>query len=258
MMSIVSRSILTGMAAVAAMPVLAQQMSVVGDYVLLSDHYGGPAYIGLPLVGRSVPDAPVEALSAKAMSGEAIATMFAGLCLATPFDRASYDAARATVASDFVSAARALPDFAAPRALIGVNNVAATQIVQERSDYGLASLWTGEGADQLKDRQVLRYSGSLVITGPVKPKDLYAPQCNLTLHVSGLTVAKPLLDGIQNAASGFVAGKRTEKPKYGYAVWTSAGADGRTLRITANAEKLHKPEQVVHITLQLLPAEKSK
>ncbi len=258
MMAIVGRTLLTGMAAVAAMPALAQQMSVVGDYVLLSDNYGGSSYIGLPLAGRSVPDAPVEALPAKAMSGEAVAAMFAGLCLGKPFDRASYDAALPTVAPDFVSAARALPDFAAPRALIGVNNVAATQIVQERSDYGFASLWTGEGVDQLKDRQALRYSGSLVITGPVKPKDLYAPQCNLTLHVSGLTAAKPLLDGIQGAATGFTAGKRVEKPKYGYAVWTSAGADGRTLRITANAEKLHKPEQVVHITLQLLPAEKSK
>jgi hypothetical protein len=229
-----------------------------GDYVLLSDAYGSAAYIGLPLMGRSAPDDPVTLLPAKAMAGEEISALFSKICLTKLFDRASYDAGLAALGPEFVSSPRALPDYAAPRPLIGVNKVAATQIVQERAGFGAASLWTGEGADQLKDRQVLRYSGSLVISGPVKPQDYYAPQCNLTLHVTALTSAKSLLDGIQTAAMGFKVVKRDEKPKYGYAVWTSAGPDGRVTRITADAERLNKPEQTVHVTVQLLPPGKTK
>jgi hypothetical protein len=228
------------------------------DYVLLSDNYGGRGYIGLPLVGPKVPYEPIEAFQAKPMSGEQIADLFTRLCLAKPFDRASYLAGRDDVAKDFVSGSRSLPDFVTPKPLLGVTKVPATQLIQENSEFGIASLWLGEGIEGLSNRQYLRYSGGLVITGPVKAKDLYAPQCNLTLRVSELTSSQALLNGIQAATTGFTVVKRVEKPKYGFAVWTKSVAGERTIRISADASYLNKAAQTVHMTIQLLPAGQNK
>ena len=228
------------------------------NYVLLSDKYGGHQYIGLPLVDRATPDEPIESLQARPMSGDQVSNIFAQLCLTKLFDRASYDAARANAAKEFVSANIDLAEFTAPNPLIGTYTRAATELVQEHSEYGIASLWLGDGVEALKGRQYVGYSGSLVITGPVSAKDMYAPQCNLTVRVSGLGSSKALLEGIQNSATGFTVIKRVEKPKYGYATWTKRGEDGRTVRITAESGYLLKPTQIVHLTVQLLPVGKDK
>lgn len=228
------------------------------DYVLLSDDYGGRGYIGTQFTGPGVPDEPLDALTAKELSGDQISALFVQLCLAKPFDRSSYDAALKGPVSEFRSTTIALSDYAAAKPLIGVNKMPGTQIVQERSDYGAASLWLGDGIEALPNRLFLRYSGGLVITGPVKAKDLYAPQCNLTVRVTGLTSAAALLDGVQNGAVGFKALKRAAKPKYGYGVWTRAREGGRTARITVDASSLHKAVQIVHLTVQLLPVGRVK
>jgi hypothetical protein len=228
------------------------------NYILLSDNYGGHQYIGLPLVGKATPDEPISALPARLMTGDQVSNIFVQLCLTKLFDRSSYDAARADAAKDFVSADISLAEFTAPNPLIGTYTRAATRLVQEHSEYGIASLWLGDGVEALKGRQYIGYSGRLVITGPVSAKDMYSPQCNLTVNVSGLGSSKALLDGIQNSATGFAVIKRVEKPKYGYATWIKHGEDGRNVRITADSGYLLKPTQIVHLTVQLLPAGKYK
>jgi hypothetical protein len=241
-----------------AMPLGAQPSAAASgaSYVLLSDDSGGRAYIGLPLVGNSLPDEPIESFAASAMTGEQTAELFANLCLKRLFDGDAYAAARKS--SGFVSRPSRLPYFEAAKPLLGVNKVAATELTQDESANGIASFWSGEGLDALTNRQYLRYSGGLVITGPVKAKNFHAPQCNLTLRLAGLTDSRPLLDGIQSSAAGFASSKRADKPKYGYAIWTKTLEGGSVARITANVTNLNKPEQTVHLTLQMLPAAKPK
>jgi hypothetical protein len=240
----------------AALPsALAAQASP--DYVLLSDEYGGRGYVGMTMVG-ALPQEPIAALTAKPISGKRIGDMFAGLCLRALFDRTSYDAARATVAPEFVSHTVALAATSTPKPLLGSYSMPVLQITQEHSVYGIASLWQGNEASSLENRLILRYSGGLVITGPVSAKRLYAPQCNLTVHVTGLTSATELLDTVNAAAVGFTPGKRTEKPKYGSATWSKVGAGSSIVRITVEANTLQKPDQLVHLTVQQLPLGKSK
>lgn len=257
MMFVTLRSVLAGIAAFAAMPVVAQEVPTAVDYFVLSDRDGDPTYIVRTLVdwvGSDAPvEAPVEALHAKAISGKEIASLFAGLCLTKPFDRVSYDSGRSTFAPDFSSRARGTPEVSALRPLIEGSNVVAAPIVQARSDYGYLSFWTGDGADQLKDRDVVRYLDDLPLIGQVKKGDFDAPQCNLTLRVSGMSSAKPMLDEIQGAANGFTLVKRAEAAGHGNGAWSMVRPDGRTVRLIAKAEQLRKPEQIVHITLQLLP-----
>lgn len=226
---------------------------------LLSDRYGDPGYVGfLPDANGRVPDDPIESLNAKALSAAEISSLFAKLCMTKPFDRAVYEGARAESASDFRPTVRHIAATSVAKPLIGSTQIPAVELTQNLSDYGITSLWLGEGADSLKGRWYLRYSGSLIMTGPFEKKDVYAPQCNLTLHVTGLTASKELLDGIERLSAGYTSVKRVEKPKYGYAIWNGPPIEGRVPRLTANLSKLNKPAQAVHITLQLLPAPKAK
>ena len=235
---------------------LSEDMRPIANYVLLSNDYGGRTYIGLPLVGRETPSEPIEAFPAKAQSGNEIAALFNKLCLTKPFDRQSFDASAS--AAGFSSFQRDLPDFSAPRPLLGVDKVPGTQIVQSEAANGIASLWLGDGVEGLAKRQYLRYSGSLVIIGPVKAQDFYAPQCNLTVRVSGLNASNVLLDAVQETAVGFDVIKRVDKPKYGYAIWTRSSDDGRAVRIRVDADDLNKSQQTVHLTVQKLPLGKVK
>jgi len=246
--------------AVTAVPTsVSAQMVKKSDYALLSDKYGDPGYVGLMLgYGQRSIDDPLDTFQARAMSGPEIATLFQRLCLDKPFDREAFSAASQSAAPDFRPTVRELTDFSAPKPLLGSYNVAATTLSQNVSDYGITGLWLGEEAEKLEKRPYVRFSGGLIMTGPFERKDVYAPQCNLTLKVSGLASAKALLDTVQAALPGYAGAKRVEKPKYGYAIWTGPRIDGRVPRVTATANKLNKPEQTVHLTIQLLPAGMAK
>jgi hypothetical protein len=234
------------------------QIATSNDFIMLSNDYGGRTYIGLPLAGQQTPKDPLDSLEAATISGPEIGAMFAQLCLTKLFDRGAYEAALASSAKDFKTTTRSLPAFSSPKPLLGSYNVAPGQFAQEQSRYGFSSLWLGEGLASIANRQFLRYSGSLVISGPVNAKDFYVPQCNLAARVSGLTSAAALLDSVQTAAAGASTIKRVEKPKYGYGIWTLPTGDGRLARISVEANALHKPAQTVYLTVQLLPVGKTK
>lgn len=247
-----------GVAAFAVAPSQAQPATaerIVGDYVLLSDEIGRPEYI----VGASgdLPREPIEALRAAPLTSERIGSLFANLCIASNFDRTAYHTARAEHAPEFVTANYVLSGYSAARPLVGSRQVPEVEFAQEHSSYGRSSLWLGENSAEIKGRTTLTYSGQIVITHPFDPEDSFSPQCNVTLRVSGLTASAGVLDAIQNAATGFTALKRVEKPKYGYATWTRAAENGRIVRIKADVSGLNKAEQTVHLTFQLLPVGKT-
>lgn len=230
----------------------------VSEVALLSEARGGFGFIGLKpdQFGRT-PDNPMDQYAAKALTGQQISQMFSELCLKAPFDAKRYDLA-IQGQGGFSSQVTDVEETSIPKPLLGSTTRGATQIRQHASTYGISGLWLGENAEQLEGRYFLRYSGSLVITGPFKAKNIYAPQCNLTLRATGLTSGTELLDGIEASASGFVSLKRKEKKKYAQATWTGPQIDGRVPRISASVSSLHKPEQTVHLTLQLLPEGKVK
>lgn len=246
-------------ALIAVSPAAAQEL------ITLTEDSGRSAYIGFPHTGRVGTDVlltnggkPTDELSPRAITPPEIAELFAKLCLSAPFSRETYDQARTGIAKDFVTKTIRLASSTAPNPLFGSKTQLEVEFNQEAAPYGLASLWLGENAQALAGRQYRIFSGGVMIIGPVKTASFYAPQCNLTLQVSGLTSTKALFDGLQSSGSNLTAIKRTEKPKYGYAVWTLPSANGRVARLTANADALDKSTQTLHITIQLLPVGKVK
>ena len=239
--------------------VTAAQVAQNSNYILLSDKYGDPGYVGLmPEYGARSIDDPLDAFQARAMSGPEIGSLFQQLCLNKPFDAAAYSAAREAAAPEFRPTVRNLPDFSAPKPLLGSFKVAGASFSQDFSDYGISSIWLGQDVETLNNRPFARFSGSLIITGPFEAKDVYAPQCNVTLKVTKLETAKELLDTVQAALLGYSNVKRVEKPKYGYAIWTGSPVGGQIPRVTVTANALNKPEQTVHLTIQLLPVGMTK
>lgn len=224
------------------------------EYILLMDKYGDPGYVGLtPAYGaRSIED-PMDSFSARGMSGPEVASLFQKICLARPFDATAYADALKSSAPEFHATVSQLSDFSAPKPLIGSFTVAAVTFPQNVADYGISNIWLGDNGDKLNNRPFVIFSGSLVITRPFETKSSYAPQCNLIVKVSGITESKSFLDAIQAALPGYTAAKRVEKPKYGYGIWLGSPVDGRIPRVTVMADKLNKPEQLVNLTIQLLP-----
>lgn len=68
-----------------------------------------------------------------------------------------------------------------------------------------------------------------------------------------VTESKELIDAVQTGLPGYTAAKCVEKPKSGFGIWLGEPIDGRTPRVTVTADKLNKPEQIVYLTIQLLP-----
>ena len=88
--------------AVAFPALAAAQVTQSSDYILFSDKYGDPGYVGLmPAYGARSVDDPLDALQARPMSGLEIGSLFQQLCLSKPFDAAAYSAAREAVAPEF-------------------------------------------------------------------------------------------------------------------------------------------------------------
>ncbi|MCW2351702.1 hypothetical protein [Sphingobium sp. B12D2B] len=238
-----------------ALPAVALAQTGQGaDYMLITDKYGSPSYVGLvPAYGERSVDDPMDSFSARSMSGPEVASLFQKICLSKPFDVAAYAEAVKSSAPDFHATVSNLPDFSAPKPLIGTFSVPAVTFSQNVAGYGISNIWLGENGEKLNNRPYARFSGSLIITGPFEAKKSYAPQCNLIVKVNGVTQSNELLDAIQAALPGYTVAKRVDKPKYGYGVWLGLPVDGRIARVTVTADELNKPEQVVHLTIQLLP-----
>ena len=223
-------------------------------YVLFTDKYGNPGYVGLMQIygARSIEN-PIDSFSARNMSGPEVASLFKKICLSRPFDAAAYAEALQSSAPEFHATAHNLPEFTASKPLVGSINVAAVVFSQNVADYGISNIWLGENEDKLNNRPFARFSGRLIITGPFETKSGYAPQCNLIVKVSGITESASLLNTIQAALPSYQIAKRAEKTKYGYGVWLGSPIEGRVPRVTVSVDKLNKPEQVVNLTIQSLP-----
>jgi hypothetical protein len=249
-----------GVVSFAATASLANQTaSEESEVALLSDKRGGFGFVGLkPGSWGKLPDNPMDQYTAKEISGKQIGSLFGQLCLNHLFDSAKYDEAVKAYATDFSPIVSKIAETSVAKPLIGHKDIAATQIVQNVSSYGVSGFWSGSNAEDLNGRFFLKYSGNLVVTGPFKAKNIYAPQCNLTVRVTGMDNASELLDEIESLASGFSSLDRREKKKYARAVWTGPEINGQVPRISASASAFHKPEQTVHLTLQLLPKGKRK
>ena len=242
------------LAAIAVSAAAAAQPGQSADYILLSDKYGDAGYVGLMTAyGVRSLDDPMDTFSARSMSGPEVASLFQRACLAKPFDAAAYSEEMKANAPDFRPTIRKLPDFSAPKPLVGSFNVAEASFSQNVSEYGISNIWLGDDAEKLNNRPFARFSGGVIMTGPFESKNAYAPQCNLIVKVNTITAAKELLDTIQSALPGYTTTKRVEKPKYSYGIWTGAAIQGRIPRVTVTASRLNKPEQIVYLTIQLLP-----
>lgn len=163
-----SLSILTAV----ALPAVALAQTAQGaDYFLISDKYGSPGYVGLmPAYGARSVDDPMDGFSARGMSGPEVASLFQKICLSKPFDAAAYAEALKSSAPEFHATARNLPDFSAPKPLIGAFSVAAVTFSQNVAGYGISNIWLGENGEKLNNRPFARFSGSLIITGPFETK----------------------------------------------------------------------------------------
>ena len=237
------------------------------DYVLLSNYSGFRGYIGMPIFGNDPQGStstsskaviePIEGFQPKALSVKQISDLFAKLCLSNPFDRPAYDAARNSSALEFRSLSRVLPISSKKRILRSSYPIPSVQFQQEHSDYGIASLWSGEGINGLTGRQLISYFGNRLTASWISEKEFYflpQPQCNLTVRVSGLASSQTLFDGVQSVAAGFTEIRRVEKPKFAGAVWTKPFESGRVARLSVYANGFRNDAQTVHLTLQLLPA----
>ena len=246
-----------GLALITTSPAIAR------EYIILSDKYGEATYIGFPHNGevgtdfkRTDGSRPSDILTPRAMTHVEAVELFATLCLASPFNREAYDAARTGVAKDFVTKSIVLKSSTSPNPLFGSKTQPEFTFAQEEASYGYASLWLNEKADALPGRQSYTYYPRGVRVTSIGKNDYYGPQCNLTLRISGLKSTKDLFDGIQSSVANSKLIKRVEKPNFGYAIWTSPAINGRIPRITAKAEGLDEIAQILHITTQLLPAGK--
>lgn len=225
---------------------------------LLSTKRGGFGFVGLSRdeYGRT-PGDPMEQFAPTALTGSEISSMFGNFCLQQPFDYTAYETA-IVANTDFAPEVADISEASLANPLFGRSERAATQITQHVSRYGISGFWAGENAEDLEGRLFLQFSGALVMTGPFKSKDTYAPQCNLTLRVEGMTSGTELLDGIAARVPDFSSEKRREKRRYAEETWTGPDINGRIPRIIATVRGFHRSQQTVHLTLQLLPEGKRK
>jgi hypothetical protein len=210
-----------------------------GGGLILSNDWGNGAHIGAPGDLR-------EGLEPSSVSGPDIVAQFKRLCLDTKFDSAAH--AQAALASTW---------------RFGRNDIVMKAVGKQgdfafadyRSPSAITSLWKGENGEALKGRGYSARTRGLIITGPVKLKDLHAPQCNLSLRTSGLTDAAPLAAAIEQAL-GQAAAKLVLKTGYADGHWKIPGASGETLRVSFDVLEMKKSAQLVHLTVQTLPPAK--
>ena len=211
-----------------------------GTRIILSNDWGNGATIGgMEDMRRDFPPADV--------SGPEVVAEFKRLCLDTGFDPAAH--AKAALASGWGFERREValtppggkkPPFA---------------FTHYRSASAITSLWRGENGEALKGWGYAARSRGAIITGPVKAKDLYAPQCNLSLATRGISDAAPLAAALEQAL-GQPAAKVVLKGSFADGHWKIATPSGEARRVTFDVVDMKKPIQLVHMTVQTLPAAK--
>jgi hypothetical protein len=211
-----------------------------GDRLILSNDWGNGATIGaMEDMRRDLPPADV--------SGPDVVAEFKRLCLDTNFDPAAH--AQAALASGWGFERREVvlappggkkPSFA---------------FTDYRSASAITSLWRGENGEALKGWGYAARSRGAVITGPVKAKDLYAPQCNLSVATRGISDAAPLAAALEQAL-GQPAAKVVLKASFADGNWKIAGPSGETRRVSFDVVDMKKAIQLVHLTVQTLPPAK--
>jgi hypothetical protein len=127
--------------------------------------------------------------------------------------------------------------------------------VHYRSASAITSLWQGEDRKALSGRAYMARLRRGSITGPVRARDLYAPQCNLSVATRGITDAAPLAAALEQAL-GQPAAKVVLKGSFADGHWKIAAPSGQTRRVSFEVVDLKKAIQLVHLTVQTLPPAK--
>jgi hypothetical protein len=188
-----------------------------------------------------------EGLDPVPVSGADIVAEFKRLCLDTNFDAAAH--ARAALGSAWRFRRHDIE-------LAEGRKTAPLGFADFRSVSAITSLWNGEGGEALKGRAYQTRTRSLIITGPVKVKDLYAPQCNLSLRTSGLGDAAPLAAALEQVLGG-PAAKLVVKTGWADGNWKFGGPSGERRRVAFDVTGMKKDSQLVHLTVQTLPPAKT-
>lgn len=183
-----------------------------------------------------------KGLDALPVTGQEIAAEFKRLCLDTNFDPAAH--AQAALGSSWRFKRNDV-------VLKRLTEYGAFTFVDYRSSSAITSLWKGEGRDALRARAYLAPTRNLIVRGPVRVSDLYAPQCNLSLRTSGLTDAAPLVAALEQALGG-PAAKAVLKSSWADGHWKIAGLPGEARRVSFDVTGMKKAAQLVHLTLQTL------
>lgn len=207
------------------------------DRLILSNDRGNGVTIGAAEDLR-------EDWPAADVSGEEIVAEFKRLCLDTRFDAAAHG--QAALASDWGFQRReVLLPAAGKQAVFG--------FADYRSGSASTSLWSGENGEALKGRVYRARSPGVVTISRVRTKDLYAPQCNLSLAVRGLVDAAPLATALERSL-GQPATKVVLKSGFADGKWQIAGPAGEARRVSFDVVDMKDAIQLVHLTMQILPA----
>jgi hypothetical protein len=221
------------MAAVAGLA----QAEVSSSSVILSNEYGEQATIGAAEDLR-------ESLEAAPVSGGDIAAEFKRLCLDTAMDEQAFAAAVSASAWGLNRTETLLP---------AAGRRPEVRMTDYRSSSAIASLWTGTNAEGLRGRPYASRSRGVTRTGPVSVRDLYAPQCNLSLKASGLTDAGALAAALERAI-GAPATRLVLRGGFADGHWELGGGSAPR-RVTFAVVDLRRSAQLVHLTVQVLPPE---
>jgi hypothetical protein len=188
-----------------------------------------------------------KSLDAVPVTGEEIVAEFKRLCLDTNLDSAAH--AQAALGSSW--------RFKRNDVLLKpLTKHGAFAFTDYRSASAITSLWRGEGRDALRARHYLAPTRGLVVSGPMfSLKELYAPQCNLSLRTSGFNDAAPLVAALEQAL-GAPAAKAALKSSWADGHWKIAGHAGEARRVSFDVIGMKKQTQLLHLALQALPPAK--
>jgi hypothetical protein len=214
------------------------QAQISSSSVILSNEYGEQATIGAAEDLR-------ESLEAVALSGADIAAEFKRLCLDTAMNEQAFAAAVSASTWGLNRTETILP---------AAGRRPEVRMVDYRSPSAIASLWTGTNAEGLRGRPYASRSRGVTRTGPVSVRDLYAPQCNLSIKARGLTDAGPLTAALEGAI-GAPATRLVLRGGFADGHWELRDGSAPGRRVTFAVVDLRRATQLVHLTVQILPPE---
>lgn len=231
-----ARNIWFGIAAACGIAFAAYAQPPEGGSFILSDEYGRQTSVGVMRDLR-------EDLIPAALTGAQIVDEFKRLCLDTDMGGAAHSAAASASSWGYSRHEAALP---------AERNRPAFAMADFRSPSAITSFWSGDNADALRGRPYATRDRGASVTGPVNPRDLYAPQCSLSLKASGLTDAAPLAAALETAI-GAPATRLVVRASFADGNWVLRSASGQARRVYFQVVDLRRPEQLVHLAVQALP-----